>query len=107
MDLIELQHADATGTFASKSDRSQKEFLLKKLDELRQQGKLGEKPIVDGRALLAMNLKPGPQFRTILEAARDAQREGEFTDAEGAQRWLKENVERLIEENNRSNHEAS
>lgn len=104
MDLIELQHADAHGTYAARPERSQKEFLLAKLDELKQQGKLGAKPIVDGRALLAMNLKPGPNFRLILDAARDAQREGEFSDSPGAERWLRENVNTIIEQSEREAH---
>jgi poly(A) polymerase len=104
LDLIELQHADAHGTYAARPERSQKEFLLAKLDELKQQGKLGAKPIVDGRALLAINLKPGPSFRLILDAARDAQREGEFSDGPGAERWLRENVNTIIEQSERDAH---
>jgi len=95
MDLIEIQHADATGTTKPDSDKSRREFLLQKLEDLKQSGKLGEKPIVNGNMLLAINMKPGPQFKTVLEAAREAQREGEFSNDEGAQRWLKENAERI------------
>ncbi len=95
MDLIEIQHADATGTKKPDSDKSRRDFLLQKLEDLKQSGKLGEKPIVNGNMLLAINMKPGPQFKTVLEAAREAQREGEFSNAEGAQRWLKENAERI------------
>ncbi len=95
MDLIEIQHADATGTKKPDSDKSRRDFLLQKLEDLKQSGKLGEKPIVNGNMLLAINMKPGPQFKTVLEAAREAQREGEFSNTEGAQRWLKENAERI------------
>jgi poly(A) polymerase len=97
MDLIEIQHADATGSKNSDAGRSHKEFLLQKLEELREAGKLGEKPIVNGHMLLNMNIKPGPHFKAVIEAAREAQREGDFTNQEGAQRWLDENSARLIE----------
>ncbi|MFA6212788.1 MAG: CCA tRNA nucleotidyltransferase [Candidatus Obscuribacterales bacterium] len=97
MDLIEIQHADATGTRRPDVDLSHKEFLLRKLEELKEAGKLGEKPIVNGHMLLAMNIKPGPHFKAIIEAARDAQREGDFTNQEGAQRWLDENSEKIAE----------
>ncbi len=97
MDLIEIQHADATGSKNSDAGRSHKEFLLQKLEELREAGKLGEKPIVNGHMLLNMNIKPGPHFKAVIEAAREAQREGDFTNQEGAQRWLDENSARIIE----------
>jgi poly(A) polymerase len=97
MDLIEIQHADATGSKNSDAGRSHKEFLLQKLEELREAGKLGEKPIVNGHMLLNMNIKPGPHFKAVIEAAREAQREGDFTNQEGAQRWLDENSAKIIE----------
>ncbi len=97
MDLIEIQHADATGSKNFDAGRSHKEFLLQKLEELREAGKLGEKPIVNGHMLLNMNIKPGPHFKAVIEAAREAQREGDFTNQEGAQRWLDENSARIIE----------
>lgn len=97
MDLIEIQHADATGTKRSDLDKSHKDFLLQKLEELKESGKLGEKPIVNGHMLLAMNIKPGPHFKAVIEAARDAQREGDFTNQEGAQRWLDENSAAIID----------
>lgn len=97
MDLIEIQHADATGTKRPDIDMSHKDFLLQKLEELKESGKLGEKPIVNGHMLLAMNIKPGPHFKAVIEAAREAQREGDFTNQEGAQRWLNENSAAIIE----------
>lgn len=97
MDLIEIQHADATGTKRPDLDKSHKEFLLQKLEELKESGKLGEKPIVNGHMLLAMNIKPGPHFKAVIEAAREAQREGDFTNQEGAQRWLNENSAAIVE----------
>jgi tRNA nucleotidyltransferase (CCA-adding enzyme) len=41
-----------------------------------------------GRHLIERRLTPGPQFGAILDAAFDAQLEGEFGDLEGAGRWL-------------------
>ncbi|MBA4077477.1 MAG: hypothetical protein C0508_20780, partial [Cyanobacteria bacterium PR.023] len=97
MDLIEIQHADATGSKNYDVGRSHKEFLLQKLEELKEAGKLGEKPLVNGHMLLNMNIKPGPHFKAVIEAAREAQREGDFTNQEGAQRWLDENSAKIIE----------
>lgn len=44
-------------------------------------------PLVGGRDLIARGMKPGPAFRTILDAAQTAQDLGEF-DASSAQEWL-------------------
>lgn len=38
-------------------------------------------PIVDGAALVALGLRPGPGFKPLLDAALDAQIEGHVTDA--------------------------
>ncbi len=46
------------------------------------------KPVLLGRHLIARGMKPGPEFGKILEAAFEAQLDGEFEDLEGATRWL-------------------
>lgn len=89
MDLIALQHADATGTFrADRLSKSQEQFLLQKLEELRAQIKTPA--VVTGRTLLDLDFTPGPAFSRILKEAKDAQREGEFSTEEGGKRWVLE-----------------
>jgi tRNA nucleotidyltransferase (CCA-adding enzyme) len=46
------------------------------------------KPILMGRHLIALGLKPGAEFGRILSAAFDAQIEGAFNDLGGALEWL-------------------
>jgi tRNA nucleotidyltransferase (CCA-adding enzyme) len=46
------------------------------------------KPLLQGRHLVARGLKPGPEFGEWVRAAFEAQLDGEFTDAVGAEAWL-------------------
>jgi tRNA nucleotidyltransferase (CCA-adding enzyme) len=46
------------------------------------------KPILMGRHLIELGMQPGPEFKSILEAAYDAQLEGDITDPADAMRWL-------------------
>lgn len=46
-------------------------------------------PILLGRHLIELGIKPGPKMGKILKAAYDAQLEGEFSDLEGAIRSIK------------------
>ena len=61
--------------------------LLAKAGELRVR-ESAPKPILLGRHLLEAGMVPGPQFSRILEAALEAQLEGEFNNLEGARTWL-------------------
>jgi hypothetical protein len=47
-------------------------------------GGLAPQAFLDGEALIAMGLRPGPRFAEILRALYDAQLEGRVTDAAGA-----------------------
>ena len=47
------------------------------------------KPILRGRDLIALGMKPGPAFKGILSAAYDAQLEGAFSTVEEAVAWLR------------------
>jgi tRNA nucleotidyltransferase (CCA-adding enzyme) len=47
------------------------------------------KPIVLGRHLLELGLKPGPEFTPIIEAAFEAQLDGAFSDEAGGIAWLR------------------
>lgn len=46
-------------------------------------------PIVRGRHLIALGIKPGPHFTPALDAAFESQLDGAFYDEEGGQEWMK------------------
>lgn len=50
------------------------------------------KPLVMGRHLLALGLKPGPDFKRILAAAFEAQLDGAFHQEAAAREWLQRNL---------------
>ncbi len=47
------------------------------------------RPLVQGRHLVAMGRKPGPDFKPLLDAAFEAQLDGAFGDEAGGVAWLK------------------
>jgi tRNA nucleotidyltransferase (CCA-adding enzyme) len=47
------------------------------------------RPIVQGRHMVAMGRKPGPDFKPVLDAAFEAQLDGAFSDEAGGVEWLK------------------
>ena len=52
------------------------------------------KPLMLGRHLVALGLKPDERFKKILTAAFEAQLDGAFTDEAGGVTWLKEFLRR-------------
>lgn len=48
--------------------------------------------ILRGEHLIALGMKPGPDFNPIMAAARDAQDDGKFSDEAGALAWLREHL---------------
>jgi tRNA nucleotidyltransferase (CCA-adding enzyme) len=52
------------------------------------------RPLILGRHLLELGLRPGPDFKPILNACSEAQLEGAFTDEAGGRAWLKEYLHR-------------
>lgn len=48
--------------------------------------------ILRGEHLMAVGMKPGPEFRPIIDAAREAQDDGEFSDEAGAVAWLRNHL---------------
>ncbi len=52
------------------------------------------KPIVLGRHLIGLGLKPGPDFKPIIDAAFEAQLDGAFADEPGGLAWLKARLSR-------------
>ena len=47
------------------------------------------KPIVLGRHLIQLGLRPGPEFKPLLDAAFEAQLDGAFSDESGGLAWLR------------------
>jgi len=47
------------------------------------------KPIILGRHLIALGFKPGPNFKTALDAAFESQLDGAFHDELGGLEWMK------------------
>ncbi len=50
---------------------------------------LAPRPIVQGRHLVALGLKPGPKFKPLLDQAFEAQLDGLFSDEKTGIAWLK------------------
>ena len=48
------------------------------------------RPLVLGRHLIPLGLKPGPDFKRVLDAAFEAQLDGAFADEAGGQAWLRD-----------------
>ena len=48
------------------------------------------KPLLDGKALIAMGYEPGPIFSEILNYVEEAQLEGEIKDREEAEKIVKD-----------------
>jgi tRNA nucleotidyltransferase (CCA-adding enzyme) len=46
-------------------------------------------PIVLGRHLIALGMKPGPHFKPALDAAFESQLDGAFHDEEGGVQWMR------------------
>lgn len=51
------------------------------------------RPIVQGRHLIALGLRPGPQFKPIIDAAFEAQLDGAFANEPGGLHWLREHLQ--------------
>ncbi len=84
---LELHRLDC---LASHGDLSSYHFCLQKLDEIGQE-ELKPDPLINGRDLLSLNLKPGPLFSEILMAVEDLQLEGELDSKKKALDWVKQN----------------
>lgn len=73
-------------------------WLKTKLKEV-----LGEqtkpKPIILGRHLIALGLKPGSSFKQILAQAFEAQMDGSFSNVEEGLSWLQKNAKLKINNN--------
>jgi poly(A) polymerase len=84
-DELELHRVDCASSHAMLDNY---EFLLKKKQEFANEPIIPP-PLVRGDDLIAMGMKPGPQFGEILEAVETRQLEGALKDREEALKWIK------------------
>jgi tRNA nucleotidyltransferase/poly(A) polymerase len=81
---LELHRVDCLG---SHGDLQTYELLVNKQKEFENEPIIPP-PLVTGRDLIALGLKPGPRFGEILEAVQTSQLDGEIMDRAGALRLL-------------------
>lgn len=67
------------------------DFLRTKADEFAREP-LVPPPLVTGKDLIALGLKPGPDFKILLEEAQTEQLEGRLTTRDDALAWLEAKV---------------
>ena len=85
-DELELHRVDCASSHRMMENY---EFLIQKQDEFANEPIIPP-PLVRGDDLIAMGLKPGPQFGEILEAVETRQLEGALTSREQALEWVKQ-----------------
>jgi poly(A) polymerase len=84
-DELELHRVDCEGSHRMLDNY---EFLLRKREEFANEPIIPP-PLVRGDDLIALGLKPGPQFGEILEAVETRQLEGNLRTREEALEWVK------------------
>jgi poly(A) polymerase len=84
-DELELHRVDCEGSHGMLDNY---EFLLRKREEFANEPIIPP-PLVRGDDLIALGLKPGPEFGKILEAVETRQLEGAFHNREEALDWVK------------------
>ena len=84
-DELELHRVDCEGSHRMLDNY---EFLLGKREEFANEPIIPP-PLVRGTDLIALGLKPGPQFGEILEAVETQQLEGNLRTREEALEWVK------------------
>jgi tRNA nucleotidyltransferase (CCA-adding enzyme) len=92
-DLALVMRADANGRppLQSPDIHARIDTLVAKAHAL-QLADAAPKPIILGRHLVALGMKPGPQMKPLIDAAFEAQLDGAFADEEGGIAWLKRNM---------------
>jgi poly(A) polymerase len=85
-DELELHRVDCASSHGMLDNY---EFLLEKKEEFASEPIIPP-PLVRGDDLIAMGLKPGPNFGEILEAVETRQLEGALKDREEALSWVKQ-----------------
>ena len=77
-DLLRLTEADA---LSSNKDTSETDYIKSRVEEFKDWKELPP-PLVSGRDLIDLGLKPGPNFKILLDACMDRQLEGSITTKE-------------------------
>lgn len=85
-----ITEADHSGRPPKPKSRPAQSFLALASEVGADKGKV--EPIVRGQHLIEHGLKPGPQFKHILDAAYDNQLEGHITP-DNHREWLKDHIE--------------
>jgi tRNA nucleotidyltransferase/poly(A) polymerase len=84
-DELELHRVDCASSHGMMDNY---DFLLKKKEEFANEPIIPP-PLLTGDDLIAMGLKPGPQFGEILEALETRQLEGALTNREETLEWVR------------------
>lgn len=90
---VALCRSDALGCFPPATELKMIRFRAEDWLEAAKEAKVVDekpKPIVQGRDLIPLGIKPGPKMGDILRIAYDAQIEGSFASPEEGVGWLKE-----------------
>jgi len=94
--LVRVAHADKFGRPPIEPDDfPEGKWLLKKTEELAIQDN-APKPILLGRHLIELDVKPGPHFGKILDQAYEAQLDGAFDDEESGRGYLRKLVREIL-----------
>ena len=94
--LVRVAHADKNGRPPLKSDDyPEGQWLLEKTAALSIQDN-APKPILLGRHLIELDIKPGPNFGKILDRAYEAQLDGAFIDEPTGRDYLKKLVSEIL-----------
>ena len=87
--LIRVAAADDAGRPPFPSEPEPLRWLAEQAERLRVADS-APKPIVQGRDLIALGMKPGVEFGRILKAAYEAQLDGKFNDFKGGIKYVEE-----------------
>ncbi len=86
-DELQLHRVDCA---SSNGDLSNYEFLNAKIEAFSQEAHpLIPPPLVSGRDLLELGMRPGPEFKVLLEEIQSRQLEGTLATREEALEWLR------------------
>jgi len=85
-DEMELHRVDCTSSHGYLDNY---EYIRSRQGEFANEPLIPE-PLITGNDLIKLGLKPGPQFKEILEAVQSRQLEGTLASPEAALNWVKE-----------------
>ena len=84
---MELHRVDCTSSHGMLDNY---EYLKAKREEFGREPLIPE-PLIGGRDLMDLGMKPGPLFREVLESVQSRQLEGGLVDREGALEYVRRN----------------